>query len=599
MIGLLRGASPYARYGEEILSHAGLAWKEVAQPDLAAALLNVAALLVVGQPLLNECEQNAIAAWVAGGGALVVTGGTAGLDAILGARETGPLVEGYLAIDAAHPVTDNLTSSLHVFGGAKLRAAGGASLGKVLDANRAPTGADAIVANRYGQGVAVAIGPDLPFSVLHIQLGTPVWTDGLPAPDGTAPIDEAILKCDDGVVLHWEHDRAQQPLAEAVPECPGKHPNYPLGDTPWFMEPVADELRGLLLKALAWAAAETGKALPALWYWPAGLPAVGLLSHDSDLNIDAAAQTTLGLLDELGINSTWCIMTGPNWPDRFTRQTYQQIKAAGHELALHYNALPLDGGFWSEAEFERQLAWVKQETGAECIVSNKNHYTRWEGKLEFFRWLEKAGIESDQSKGPSKKGNIGYLHGSCQPWFPLDGEEQRFMNVLEIPLQTQDLWLTAPTVIQDQIIAMAAKHHGVAHFLYHQVHIHRLPEVMQALRETIAAGRAAGLQWWTGARINRWERLRRKVSVGLEATGEGRLALVASSPEAVPGATLAVVLPAGAAAEAWSAHPAGPDVAIAVRAGDYHGLKALFIQTDLPAGVTRLELRARTAPISR
>lgn len=593
MIGLLRGAAPYARYTEEILRHAGLACAPVNRADLTAATLQVDLLLLVGSPVLAQAERQAIADWVAAGGALVVTGGTCRLDGLLGARETAPIAEGYLAVDPAHPVTRSLTSSLHVFGGHGLQALHGTSLGRWQDENRALTDADAVVVNRCGRGVTVAIGPDLPHSVLQIQQGTPVWADGQPAPDGTAPIDEGILKCDDGVVLHWEHDRERQALTEAMPDCPGKHPNYPLGDTPWFMQPVADELRELLLQAIGWAAAESGKAVPALWYWPQGLQAVGLLSHDSDLNQDASARTTLEVLADLGINSTWCIMTGPTWPDRFTRETYEAIKAAGHEIALHYNALPLDGGFWSEAEFYRQVAWVKQEAGVATLTSNKNHYTRWEGKLEFFRWLEKAGIQSDQSKGPSKKGNVGYMNGSCQPWFPFDGEEQRFFDVLEVPLQTQDLWLTAPAIIQDQIIAMAIKHHGVAHFLYHQIHIHRRPEVKAALIDTITAGRAAGLQWWTGAQINHWERLRRQVTVTADMASAESITLTVQSPEAVAEAEVAVIVPNGAC-DTWQTAAPG----LAVRLAQYHGQRALFVRTDLAAGTTRIELTARTAPIS-
>lgn len=583
MIGLYRGGSSYFRYAEEILSHAGIAWRPITPPQLVAGAHPGVALILHGEARLSDAERLAIQEYVAEGGALVVTGGTAGLTDLLGAAATEPLTEGFLALDPAHPVTTGLTSSLHVFGGHLLEARGGRSIGTVLDADRKATGAHAVVVNRYGRGVTVAIGPDLPNSVLHIQLGAPVWEDGAPAPDGTGPIDDQILKADDGVVLSWVHDRERQTLPEPVPECPGTHPNYPSGDTPWFMQPVADELRELLLKAVCWAAAQTDKAVPLLWYWPRGLKAVGLISHDSDHNVDEAAQTTLRVLDEMGIHSTWCIMTGPNWPNRYTRQTYEQVKAAGHEIALHYNALPMDGGLWSREEFLRQLAWVKAETGTQSILSNKNHYTRWEGKLEFFRWMEDAGVESDQSKGPSKKGNVGYPHGSCLPWFPFDGEEQRFLNVLEIPLQTQDLWLTAPYAIAGQIITMAVRHHGVAHFLFHQNHIHVQPEVAAALRRAVTDGREAGLEWWTGARINNWERLRRKITVTCEAAPDGSLTVKATSPVSVEGAQLLVVLPAGSESFAT---------------GDFHGLPALAVRADLRAGENIVKVPIHTAPIA-
>lgn len=578
MISLYRSGSAAFRYTEEILSHAGIAWRSVHPRSLAGEADLDAALVLPGDLHLTAAEAQRIRTFVAEGGALVVTGGTAGLDDLLGADVVDHLTEGYLTVDGDHPVTSGLTSSLHVFGGRALLAQGGTAVGHLLDADRQPTGLASVVVGRYGKGATVAIGPDLPFSVLHIQQGAPVWEDGLPAPDGTCPIDEGILKCDDGLVLSYEHDRAQQALTEPVADCPGIHPNYPLGDTPWFKQPIADELRELLLKAIGWAVAQTGGYVARLDYWPDGLKAVGLISHDSDLNLDAAAQTTLRVVEELGINTSWCVMIGPNWPDRWLRQTYEQIKAAGHEIALHYNALPMDGGFWGREEFLRQLAWLKAEAGIERIVSNKNHYTRWEGKLEFFRWMEQAGLESDQTKGPSKKGNVGYANGSCLPWFPFDPEEQRYLNVLEVPMQTQDLWLTAPYVIAEQIIAQAIKHGGVAHFLFHQNHIHFRPEVQEAMRQVVTDGRAAGLQWWTGEAINRWERLRRTITVTAETAGEGRVRLRVQSPVAVPGAQLSVVLP-------------GADLAN----GDFHGLPAYVLTADLQAGETLLELPVPTA----
>ncbi len=579
MISLYRSGSSTFRYTEEIFSHAGIAWQSI--KTLQDGDDWGGALVLPGSLQLTAEQQQRIRSYVEGGGALVVTGGTAGLDDLLGAVAGEHLTEGYLRVAPNHPVTAGLTSSLHVFGGRALHAQGGTSIGRLDDENRQATCHDTVVVRKHGKGVTVAIGPDLPHSVLHIQLGTPVWEDGVPAPDGTCPIDEQILKCDDGLVLSYEHDREQQQLLEAVADCPGKHPNYPKGDTPWFMQPIADELRELLLKAVCWAVTESAGQVARLDYWPGELKAVGLISHDSDLNLDAAAQTTLKVVGELGINTTWCVMIGPNWPDRWLRQTYEDIKAAGHEIALHYNALPLDGGFWGREEFLRQLAWLKAEAGVGEIISNKNHYTRWEGKLEFFRWLEQAGIPSDQTKGPSKRGNVGYANGSCLPWFPFDAEEQRYLNVLEVPMQTQDLWLTAPYVIAEQIIAMALKHSGVAHFLFHQNHIHFRPEVQECMRRVVADGYAAGLQWWTGEAINRWERLRRRITVEVVSVA-GRLQCKVHSPEAVTGARLSVVLPAGAGCAN----------------SDFHGLPAFVLTADLQPGENMLELPVPTASLT-
>lgn len=580
VIGLLTGDQPGARYLEEILSHAGLPWCALTGADLARER-GARVVVLVGAPALDAEARERLRRLVERGGAVIAVGGTRGLGDLLGVEELDlgePCAEGYLALDPRHPLTRDLTGSLHVFGATPLRARAGESLGRLLDRDRRPTAADAVVVRRVGAGVAVTLAADLPGSVLRIQQGRPIQADGPPAPDDTAPIDDGILKTDDGVVLSWRHDRERTALAAPEPDCPGKHPDFPAGDTPWFARPVADNLRALLLRAIAWAASATGQALPFVWHWPRALPAVGLISHDSDHNIDASACATLDLLAEVGIRSTWCMQWGPTYPDRYSPEIFRLVQADGHETALHYNARPEDGGAWGEEQLRSQLAWLRREAGLERIVSNKNHYLRWEGEVECFRWLEAAGIRSDQSKGPSKKGNVGFPHGSSQPWFPYDRERGRFLDVLEVPLQTQDLWLTTPYAVAEPILDQAVRHHGVAHFLFHQVHLYRQPGVAEALRRVVAAGRARGLEWWTGEAIDAWTRQRRGLAVEVTAAAGGRYRLRARTARAITGATVGVVLPAGTGEDAPDARET------------WHDLPARSTTLDLPAGVTEFEV---------
>lgn len=580
MIGICTADTPGGRYLEEVLRRAGLPWRRVAETELASGTAPERVLVLAGQSAPGRPARQWIARFVEAGGAVVAVGGAFGLADLLGVREAPapPLAEGYLALDAGHPLTGDLTSSLHVFGAPRLRAAAGTSLGRLLDGERRPAAGDALIVHRAGAGLAVTIAADLPGSILRIQQGRPIQTDGPPAPDGTAPIDDGILKTDDGVVLSWEFDRERTAPGTAVPDCPGKHPDFPAGDTPWFAQPVADDLRLLLTRAVCWAAAATGQPVPLVWPWPRRLPAVGLISHDSDHNIDAAARETLRQLAAAKIHSTWCMQWGPTYPDRYSRETFALVQAAGHETALHYNARPEDGGAWGEDHLRAQLAWLRREAGVERVASNKNHYLRWEGEVDCFRWLETAGIGSDQSKGPSKKGNVGYPHGSCQPWLPYDAERGRFIDVLEIPLQTQDLWLTTPYAVAGPILDQAVRRQGVAHFLFHQVHLYRQPGVAAALQRVVADARARGLEWWTGEAIAAWERRRRDIVVALDRLAGGRYRLRVRTPRAAAGVTLAVVLPNGVAPTSGAT------------LGAWHGLPALFVTRDLPAGETSFEV---------
>jgi len=581
-----------SRYLDEILAHAGLAWQRRTPASLANANATPTVLVLAGDGTLDRNTRERIDQLVRSGTALVATGGTWGLDDLLGVTTRDAVADGFIGdLDPSHPVVQGLTSSLHVFHGVGLRATFGTAIASLFDPGRTRAVGDAVIVRKVGAGATVAIGPDIPASVLHIQLGRTIHEDGEPAPDGTAPIDERILKTDDGVVLDWEHDRERSILDGELADCPGKHENYPKGDTPWFAQPVADELRALLANAIHWAAAASGHLMiPALAAWPRHLPAVGLISHDSDGNLDAGARTTLDVLAQANINSTWCHIWGPNYPSQYDPSTFPLIRAAGHELALHYNSLASDGGSWGRAHLASQAAYVRNESGVEGFISNKNHYLRWEGKVEFFHWLAEEGIQADQCKGPSKKGNVGYPYGSTQPWFPLDTERGEFIDVLEIPLQFQDLWLTAPAYLAGHTVAQAARHHGVAHFLFHQVHIHTKPEVAQALLHTVDIGRQAGLEWWTSARINAWERQRRAIQLSAQSNSDGDTRIVISTPTPVPGATIVLPMPlddSGCPAALTLDGTSGRTAATTVA-----NLPALAIALDLPAGETILDLTA-------
>ncbi len=489
-------------YLEEVLQHAGLFYSRLRTYDLQKLHGHAeGVLLLAGNLRLSPDQQSLITDWVTQGGTVIGIGGTSGLHQVFGISSGLPLAEGWITITAAqHPITRGLRSSLHVFGGFTLKPAKGSVLAEIQGANGQRRGA-AIVEHAIGRGRAVLLGPDLLFSVVHIQQGIPVLQDGHPALDGSAEINEGTLKAEDGLVLDWQRDRT------AVPPDNGRI----------FLGPIADELREIILRSIFYLAHRQGLTLPMLWYWPKALPAVAMMSHDTDGNEPAKAEELLAVLNRAEIKSTWCLLYPGGYPADF----YQKLTNQDFEVALHFDAHT--GGkqtSWSRENFLLQHQWLLKEAGLQRIHSNKNHYTRWEGRLDFFRWCEEAGIEADQTRGPSKKGTIGFPLGGSHPYMPLDNERAspRFIDVLEINLLTQDHVVTCPPEYGQQLTDTVLRHHGVAHFLFHPAHITK-PGVAEALIGLTEYAKARGMEWWTCQRISDWERCRRGVHVSYPEPG--------------------------------------------------------------------------------
>lgn len=429
------------------------------------------------------------------GGTVVSYSGTAQLASALGFVERRPVQIGYASLSGSHvplrfisarpwAAQEGKDPVLTEFGSVFAGSPDGAPQGSAL------------LSVKVGRGSVERWSVDIPGTIVHLQQGTgPVYDDGVQAADGTVQLREGILKADDRCAMDYEFDR--QTTETGV--------NY-------FAYPYADMWRDEIVKHLIAIAVSKGKTLPFLSYWPSGVDSVAAISHDSDSNEDVHAETTLELLKELDIRTTWCMME-----PGYSSSIYNEAKSRGHEIALHYNAVEFDGGIWDETRFKNQAAWLKRAAGVDRIATNKNHYTRFEGWDDLFRWCERYGVESDQSRGPSKNGNIGVLFGTCHPYFPISDfqEQNRFFNVLEIGFFNQDLnhpYLYDSSVIEP-FLRIAKQAEGVAHFLFHQVHIHKIENVRTAVREVVEKVKEYGLAMWTVGEINDWERARRSLFI--------------------------------------------------------------------------------------
>ncbi|WP_350279233.1 hypothetical protein [Kribbella sp. HUAS MG21] len=516
-------------YLAEVLGHLRLPYQSIspgAPPD------GVSVLVFPTTP--DTAPSAELEQWVRDGGVLLVVGDPGPLSALAGVTASGSVPDAHVVLGDTPVWSSRPPVALHAVGGTRLTGEAEV-LARWDDDDTA-----AITLHRVDAGAVLTYGVDVWQSIVRIQQGYAVTADGTPAADGTAPIDDDILKCEDGMVLSFERDRAMPP-GEPPLDPEFQHVYPPPSAVPMFDQPQADWWCSLFAQSVWWAAEQSGATVPWLWYWPSGIDAVAHMSHDSDQNVEADGRAALDAFAEAGVEVTWCHV----FPGGYSPELYAEITAAGHENALHYNAMgDADLAVWGWPQVRAQYAWAQAVTGTEQIVSNKNHYTRWEGWTEFYRWCERLGIQIDESRGPSKQGDVGFTFGASHVSFPLApvAEGNRLYDVLNLPLHTQDLAWAGHASVRDVILDGAQAVHGVAHFLFHGPHLNLRPPTRAACLEVAAEARRRGMPWWTATRINSWERSRRGVSLSIEPHPDG-VAVRALADEAVPGAAVLLAVP--------------------------------------------------------
>lgn len=559
---------PWADYAQEVLAHAGFSFQRTG----SAENLRPGGVVLLTEPVHGPAAQ-ALSSWVRDGGALVIVGDPGDLAETAGVA-CGPAIAPGLVTTGTHWAQRPPRP---------IRALRGCTLVPREQTEVLATFADggaAITRTTAGTGIVISFGVDLWYTIARIQQGFPVRADGAPAADGTAPIDDDILKAEDGMALDLDEDRAMPPGEPDLPQD-YTHTYPPPSAAPIFDQPHADWWRSLLLQALWDAASRTGAALAWMDYWPAGIDAIAHMSHDADGNDPEDGRAALEAFAAAEVTVTWHQV----YPGGYGEEVLTAITDAGHEHSLHYNAMAdSDLASWGWPQFRAQYAWAQAISGREDIVSNKNHYTRWEGWTEFYTWCERVGIRIDSSRGPSKQGTIGFPFGTAHVSFPLRpaGNDETFHDVLNLPLHTQDLAWAGHISVRDVILDGAQAQHGIAHFLFHGPHLRKRPLTRQACVEVAEAARSRGMPWWTAEEIDTWERTRREVRVRVHRVEQGWQVRV-HTPRAVPGAALVLALP-------QDVRPDAEDVR--VRTIERHGNRFVELGVDLPVGHSSWFLRS-------
>ncbi|WNR46843.1 polysaccharide deacetylase family protein [Paenibacillus roseipurpureus] len=500
------GLNVFDRWVGEMLAHAGLPfeWLDETRQVLEQGIDIVIAAL----PGEEQDDLDTLMRFAARGGIVISYGGLNGLARSLGFRRCGSIGPGYASMPFVHAedrplrflaaepwaLRDDSPKTHQAFGELYLSPPSRQSVSQTPLATLLQIPVDRGRIERWSVRVADTL--------VGLQQGlSPLLEDGAPAADGTAGLDDGLLKAEDTITLDWQHDRVQTETGAT-----------------YFAYPYADLWKESIIGHLLRSALSIGRTLPFIAYWPDGVGQVALISHDSDRNHDEDAITTLRELADCGVTSTWCMMK-----PGYSVSLYDGIQKAGHELALHFNANENEGGSWSEAAFQRQHEWFVRTVGNGAVVSNKNHFTRFEGWGELYRWCEACGLASDQTRGPSKRGTVGFLFGTCHPYFPIawSDEQNRLYNVLEIGFLSQDLGSFTDFSVVVPLLRQVARVHGVAHFLFHQGRIHSDPAVRNSLHRFVLTAKEEGFDFWTGKAIVEWLQLRRSFTIiGRDANGD-------------------------------------------------------------------------------
>ena len=482
----------------DALRTAGLVFRKYSVDQLEAAC-TFAQILIV-PPLGDAPEANTLLArHVEEGGSLICLGDTCGLNAYLGVRppdEAREFGEGYLAPIGEHFVLGGETTPIHSVGGQCVVADGATPLAQILDRHGKPTGLCGLSVREHDSSTAIYLAPDLGLTAVRLRQGSYVEMDGLPAPDGTAPIRDGILRSEDGFMLDWDFDRTSD-LA---------------GEPPAFLLPAVDRLVGLLVRAAAYAAERMGLPLLLLWPHRNGAVATGMVSFATDGTDVQNVQTILHQATLVGLRATWCLRS-----PGFSLDVAKALRTREHEVALQFETNEPED--WAADRLSFQQTRLSRSTGARQLLSTSIQDGRWQGRNEFWDWCARAAIEAEIGRMPRQPGNAGCLFGTFRPFRPArrDGS---LLPVLSIPCLASDIGVAVSSARALEILEHAASTHGVAHFFF-ETRSFDDKTVSEAFRNLVAHARQRGVEWATAEEIVERMKALRTMRVELGVADEG------------------------------------------------------------------------------
>ncbi len=504
-------SQPFDRLTCELIQYCGFLVEWLVPAELPLRVLSLDILLTVGEGELGEDSSQALTAFLQRGSIWIALGGTCALPHLFGVRplthDDGTpmrLGEGYAVATCPNPLLPAEWGMLHGFGGMAVQASEGIPWAQWLDAHGRETGLPAIVYQPHGAGHAILFAVHPGESIARIRQGRAVAESAVLPPDVARPPDHA-LHADDAIRLDWSLDREP---------CEGAH---------CFLKPVADLWQESLIRAILWAGQQRGVVIPMLWFYPAHLPGVGVLSIDAEPATTHHEMTLQRLLTLTGVRAVWCLSEAGHEP-----AFYRDLTKRGHEIGLRY--VPEAGHFCRASTLQSQVDTLRRFTGVRAITAVQVADLQWRGCTEFYAYAEQAQILSELSRGGSQVGTAGFAFGSAHPWRPCNQARPGESHALYvIPLLGYHLTERISPAQAQAILQRVQAVNGIYHLTIRPTVVES-EEKADAFLRVIAAARNAGYEWLTAAEVARWHTARMALRYRLaDSPGQMQLSLLSAS----------------------------------------------------------------------
>lgn len=422
---------PYAPMYREALEHAGLRvdWIEECTTDWLEPL---DVLLLCGRGSLSDTSKAAVKDWVETGGVLVCGGDPWGLHETLRLEPEGTWVSNATAAPCGK---DRLWPSgcetFRFFGGTLARATGGKP---VVQAN----GLAAATREPVRRGHALYVAPHVGQTMQLMQMGRSVECDAVGPSDGSATLDDGLLRDEDGTALSFEHDRSS---AE--------------GSAPFFGQPHADAARELWIRAVLNAVDLSGAVVPLLWHWPGNASGTAMLSLECEGFETDRVFRVYRSLAMFGCPAAWMVrMPG------FSLNVFRALRSWDHEVGLLFETD--DGPGWHEERMKIQLTGMRRASARPVINSIRAVGGRWKGYTRPYELAEAAGARVHCGRGGRQPGTQGFLFGTAHPFFPVRPDGSSFY-VAEMPVVVHEPGVVTADAVSDALLEQVRARHGCFH----------------------------------------------------------------------------------------------------------------------------------------